>query len=691
MAKPLKTTMLDSSPGALVPMFDYDTQLLFLAARGDSTIRVMEVVEEAPFFYDMPPVFDKLPQRGVCMLPKRACAVMGAEVVKLYRAVNNAAIPIGFRVPRKHYTEFWEELFPDTPGTDPAMTSAEYLSGENKDPIKVSLRPAGEDGSLSSSSQTQASSSASPGSSSASEHAPAASSSAPRQPQINSTPLTTSAPLTGMRASSGSVSGGSRNIFDSRAKEEVVEYYTPKEVKVVRSSKYRHIVGKSAMKIHHYENLKVLSEAMQNRAIAGNRDWIAVSWQGIGGRIGVLNVAKDKGRQPGEMGLIETGSAVMDFTFNPFKSSQLVTGGENALIKLWDIPASGIRSLKSNVKDCTAELRGHQHKIVTIDFHPFAENVLLSSSGDLTAKLWDLSTQQEQLTLSGFGDLMISSSWNWAGNTLATTCKDRTLRLWDARQQAVASSGPDIGGMLGTKVAWLGKQEQLALVGFDKNSERTIQIVDVRKLGSEGQAVATVRIDNSSSVLTPHWDPDTGVLMLWGKGDTSIKFYELNNDAPMVHALTDHQTSVPQVGVALLHKTTCNVKEVEIGIVYKLTQTTVEPITFSVPRTKKEFFQDDIYTPTLSADPSTDAASWFVGKDVQPKEVSLQPQGMQKLSEAPQKVVEKRRVVVQDDSHMDIDKVKERMLGSLGALANMEDAPIPGDEKEGVDESEWDD
>ena len=681
MAKPLKSQTLDASPGALVPMFDYDTNLLFLAARGDSTIRVMEVVDDAPFYYDMPPIFDKLPQRGVCMLPKRACHVMGAEVAKLYRALNNSVIPIGVRVPRKHYMDFWEELYPETAGPEPALTAAEYLAGENKEPNKVSLRP----------SANPDAAAAAPSSSTPEPTSSASGTSTPDVQRSSSPAVGSSSNASSASGSrSGSISaGGPRNFFDSGPREQVVEYYTPKEVKVVRSSKYRHIAGKSAMKIHQYENMRVLSEAAQNRAIAGNLNWIAVSWQGIAGRLGIFDVAKDKGRAPTDMGLLETGSQVLDFAFNPFKASQLATAGENAVVKIWDIPSTGVRSMKKNFTEATAELRGHQHKVVALDFHPTVENLLLTASGDLSVKLWDITTQQDRLTLRGFEDLFISSSWNFAGNRLATTSKDRVLRIWDPRQENAVHSGPDIGGMLGTKVAWHGKEEdKVILVGFDKNSERTIQLVDLKKIG---EPIASLRIDNSSSVLTPNYDPDTGVLMLWGKGDTSFKFFEINNEGPMIHALTDHQTTVPQVGVAVLHKTTVNVKDVEIARAYKLTQTTIEPISFTVPRTKKELFQDDIYTPTLSSEPSNDAQTWFNGIDKAPKEISLQPAGMMKLSDEPKKVVEKRRVVVQDDGYMDLDKVKARMLGSLGALADIEDQPIPGDENQGVEDSEWDD
>jgi len=93
-----------------------------------------------------------------------------------------------------------------------------------------------------------------------------------------------------------------------------------------------------------------------------------------------------------------------------------------------------------------------------------------------------------------------------------------------------------------------------------------------------------VRIDQGSGVLTPHYDPDTGVVLMWAKGESSIKFYEITDQAPYIHHLTDFTTTVPQVGVVVLPKTACNVREVEIFRVYKLCQDSMEPIGFRVPR-----------------------------------------------------------------------------------------------------------
>src|SRR5689334_7164873 len=129
------------------------------------------------------------------------------------------------------------------------MNASEYLSGQNKAPIKVSLRP---------SDNPEATSAPSSNGSSSNIAAPVTTSSSSAVSSTSSSPAPSSSSSTLGR--SGSVSQP-RNIFDTKQKEEVVEYYTPKEVKVVRSSKFRHIAGKSAMKVHQYENMRVLSEA----------------------------------------------------------------------------------------------------------------------------------------------------------------------------------------------------------------------------------------------------------------------------------------------------------------------------------------------------------------------------------------------------------------------------------------------
>jgi WD40 repeat protein len=254
---------------------------------------------------------------------------------------------------------------------------------------------------------------------------------------------------------------------------------------------------------------------------------------------------------------------------------------ENAQIRIWKVPADGIKNMGKNLTASVSTLKGHNHKIVSLDFHPYVNNLLLTTSGDLTAKFWDVEAESEVLSLKGFGDLVTSVTWNYDGSLLGTSCKDRQIRLFDPRSNKVVFECPDVGGTLGSKVEWLGQKDQIAVVGFDKMSERRIQLFDIKK---GAQRLADFRIDSSAGVLTPIYDQGTGVLALWGKGETSVKFFEINDQQPLIHPLTEFQSTVPQLGFVILPKTLVDVREVEIFKAVKLSQDTVEPISFKVPR-----------------------------------------------------------------------------------------------------------
>jgi coronin-1B/1C/6 len=74
-------------------------------------------------------------------------------------------------------------------------------------------------------------------------------------------------------------------------------------------------------------------------------------------------------------------------------------------------------------------------------FNPAASNVLASSSGDYTIKLWDIEQGQSRLQLK-HGDIVQSLSWSADGTLLVTTCRDKKLRIWDVRQEKPAVEVP---------------------------------------------------------------------------------------------------------------------------------------------------------------------------------------------------------------------------------------------------------
>lgn len=66
-----------------------------------------------------------------------------------------------------------------------------------------------------------------------------------------------------------------------------------------------------------------------------------------------------------------------------------------------------------------------------------------------------------------------------------------------------------------------------------------------------------------------------------------------------------------------------------------MTKSSVEQFTIRVPRTKLEYFQDDIYPVTLAIwESALSAEEWLEGKNSIQHGVSLQPQGMKPCESA---------------------------------------------------------
>ena len=135
---PVVKQNIDTSSGVVMPFYDNDTSLLFLAGKGDGNIRYYEIDDSSPYIHYVSDYKSATPQLGMCMRPKTACDVSSCEVVSMVKACKTVLEPIHFCVPRKSEL-FQDDIFPDTPGPDPAMSAAEWLGGANKPPIKISL------------------------------------------------------------------------------------------------------------------------------------------------------------------------------------------------------------------------------------------------------------------------------------------------------------------------------------------------------------------------------------------------------------------------------------------------------------------------------------------------------------------------------------------------------------------------
>ncbi|VDP42808.1 unnamed protein product, partial [Soboliphyme baturini] len=101
-------------------------------------------------------------------------------------------------------------------------------------------------------------------------------------------------------------------------------------------------------------------------------------------------------------------------------------------------------------------------------------------------------------------------------------------------------------------------------------------------------------------------------------GDSVIRYYEVNNEAPFVHYINTYSSPEPQRGIGFMPKRGMNIYENEIARIYKCTNRgLVEVLQFFVPR-KSDEFQEDLYPDTAGPVPAITADEWFNGKDADP-------------------------------------------------------------------------
>lgn len=378
--------------------------------------------------------------------------------------------------------------------------------------------------------------------------------------------------------------------------------------------------GQATKKELCYENLKITKNAWDSNIITTNGKYLACNWDASGGGAFAVIPLSEVGKAPDTVPLFRGHKGpVLDTAFNPFNEQQVVSCSDDGNILLWDIPEDfsfhNYVDENDNPRDIvepTKVLSGHKRKVGHVAFHPCAENVLASCSLDYTVKIWDLESGEAKITLP-HKDLVTSFAFNYNGSLLATTSRDKKLRIWDLREEKIISEGPGHSGAKPSRVVWVGNTDRVITTGFSRLSDRQVGMWDVKNI-EKGPIGGFMVIDASSGVLIPVFDESNNILYLAGKGDGNIRYYEYDNDE--LYELSQFPSTDAQRGFAWAPKTACNVKENEILRCFKtVNDLSIEPVSFIVPR-KSENFQEDIYPDAPSHKPALSAAEWFSGKNV---------------------------------------------------------------------------
>ncbi|KAF9580063.1 Coronin-like protein crn1, partial [Lunasporangiospora selenospora] len=376
-----------------------------------------------------------------------------------------------------------------------------------------------------------------------------------------------------------------------------------------------HVYGTAARRESGYDNVKVSSNAWDSNLIKVNPLYFSLNWNASGGGAFAVIPLSLTGKIPDALPLYRGHTApVLDTDFSPFNDRLVASGSEDSKVFLFTVPEEiGEEDIEPVVR-----LTSHGRKVGQVLFNPIAENVLLSASADLTMKLWDVEKGTEKQEITGHLEIIQSVAWNYNGNLIATTCRDKNLRIFDVRSNKIVLHGDSHQGVKGSRAVWMGDTNRIATTGFSKMSDRQLNIWDGANLD---KPLRNINLDTSSGVIMPFYDGDSNMLYLAGKGDGNIRYYEYENDE--VFTLSEFSSNAPQRGMAFMPKRALNVNECEIARAYKVSNGYVEPISFTVPR-KSDSFQADLFPDCVGDEPSLTADAWFDGENAEPKLISLE-------------------------------------------------------------------
>ena len=505
-------------------------------------------------------------------------------------------------------------------------------------------------------------------------------------------------------------------------------------------SRYKNLVIKYPHKEKSYFDLRPCLAQNEGHEIACSELFWATAYAGGGGPVYVSR-HDSIGRIELDCPLINGhSSAVNDIAFSQFKSTLMATASKDCSVKLWQLPHDE-PLISQTASEAVVTLNGFSNSVRTVNFHPTCANVLACTSLDKTVSIYDVEAGGDPLcrldlnvacassTTRTEAPNIINMSFNYDGSAYAIACKDNNVRIVDPRLgpgSAIVQQSVD--GTLGRnlRVEWCSNGSSacsaLLTVSVSSSAMRTVHLWDPRNWSAP---LSSRSIDTAAGQLYPMYDQSAGICFVAGKGDATVRALEINmlrledtesECGDRLSALVDKAADFPAAadrstytGMCLMPKSCCDVTNIEVARLLKLTTTGVSAASITLPRADhlREFFQDDIFRPVQSASQShnvEDFRNWLHAGEgeesfIGPFMESLQPSGMIPLSEKPIEEPKVSRVSsfrAAKEAEEREARLKEENMARLTAMANIRaeyhpNTSMGGATEETDSDDNWDD
>jgi len=211
------------------------------------------------------------------------------------------------------------------------------------------------------------------------------------------------------------------------------------------------------------------------------------------------------------------------------KTEAIVSAGDDGSINIW--------SLISNKKDKqpSRTLLEHDDIVSSISVNPNDKESLLSSSWDLSLKLWaPRRNSNSSATFYGHLETIWDVKWNQKSDDIfASSSQDSSVKLWDQRK--IEATNNIKVGQPAYSLSWNPFIDTLLAVGLQ---DGTVKILDIR---NTIESLHEKKI-HKSSIKVLAFSPHDQNLLSCGSDDTKISIISLKDNSINIERILENHT-----------------------------------------------------------------------------------------------------------------------------------------------------
>uniref|UniRef100_A0A6Q2Z8X3 Coronin n=1 Tax=Esox lucius TaxID=8010 RepID=A0A6Q2Z8X3_ESOLU len=371
-----------------------------------------------------------------------------------------------------------------------------------------------------------------------------------------------------------------------------------------KTSKFKNTTPKIAKRDGWIGNVRAGSFPSQGANIKSSPRLVAfVTEQAGGGILGLTSVDPGSDGKWAVTSISCHADLITDLDFSPFDDDLLATCSADETVKLWRVRDPD----QEQPGEAEVTLCPREGRLELLSFHPTSSGLLAVGSSK-TVQIWDASRPDAPLagTVEGRnGRALHMQAWRID----AGFCRRRWLKIGPKTQPRIAQC---LQNNKDSRILWIKDSDHILTTGFDQMRGREVKLWDSRKLTS---SLGSANLGTASGVclclcLVTCIVSSHGLLILCGLL-TENPLALVGGSRP-VHCVTD----APTRGVAAVPKLVLDVSSCEVMRVLQLTDSSIVPVNYHVPRKVNEFHAD-LYPDTVGQTAAMSAEEWWKGGDKQ--------------------------------------------------------------------------